>query len=549
MAIWKVVCVSPSDVQAERDLMVGVIQSINRLLEDNFIGDRLRLFRFEEDVPAGFHELGPQALADANLPIADCDILIGIFWQHFGAPTLGASSGTEHEIRLALDSARRHGRPEIKVFFSNQERTPVTPAQADQLACVLRFKEELGKEVRYANYLGPIEFGMKVQSELLSWVFKMTQKKTETPKEGEQRLAFVSCRSSICRRESITDPIGPILLRFLGVLDDRPIRVRVVFNSQVTCRLTKGNLVRVWITHDNGYVEPVVATLTHPNSLLLDPIQLRPRSAQKIDEVSLTISGIRVNSSPVDELTCYLEIDSHPTIHLVAPFSTVASVQTACRAEIYHLDGSSEYPHIDRYFGLPTANELAMTGPLQKGLVQIKFQERCPRGFRTRKEESEFGQLEPTSAETGTILGIEFYNIPRGLVLLVPTTNEKEPRLKLRAVSHDQMSSITLGGVETSEFSANGGMVSIPIFGGGASVFWEWISDRNSETPDLAEVVVAVNLGTSDLPFPDLGLASFRAGLCPHSTVITAASRPLPRFVSILPLQHAFTICEPQSRT
>lgn len=42
--------------------------------------------RWETDSAPGFHPEGPQGKIDADLGIANCDILVAIFWTKFGSP-------------------------------------------------------------------------------------------------------------------------------------------------------------------------------------------------------------------------------------------------------------------------------------------------------------------------------------------------------------------------------------------------------------------------------------------------------------------------------
>src|SRR5258708_5141476 len=101
--ILKVVVASPGDVQTERNALEDVIAGVNRDIESLLDGKfQFRLLRWETDVHAGFHLKGTQALIESVLKIADCDVLIGIFWMRFGQPVAGVRSHTEREIKIAL---------------------------------------------------------------------------------------------------------------------------------------------------------------------------------------------------------------------------------------------------------------------------------------------------------------------------------------------------------------------------------------------------------------------------------------------------------------
>ncbi len=115
--ILRIVLSSPADVQEEHRIMEDVIEELNRGVADDR-GLRLELSRWETDAYPGFHSDGPQGLIDPVLKIEECDILLGIFWKRFGTPTGDARSGTEHEIRHAIQSRPQSGRPAWAVLGS-----------------------------------------------------------------------------------------------------------------------------------------------------------------------------------------------------------------------------------------------------------------------------------------------------------------------------------------------------------------------------------------------------------------------------------------------
>jgi hypothetical protein len=96
----RLVVASPGDVQSERGVMPQVVEDLNDGIAQE-LGVRLELAMWEIDAHPGFDPDGPQGLIDPLLRIKDCDILLGIFWKHFGTPTQDAESGTEHEFRTA----------------------------------------------------------------------------------------------------------------------------------------------------------------------------------------------------------------------------------------------------------------------------------------------------------------------------------------------------------------------------------------------------------------------------------------------------------------
>src|SRR5215470_1758440 len=98
--ILRIVVASPGDVNAERDVVLEVVNEINRGVAADR-GLRLEVIRWETDTYPGFHPEGPQGPIDKILRIEDCDVVIGIFWKRFGTPAKEGTTGTEHEIRRA----------------------------------------------------------------------------------------------------------------------------------------------------------------------------------------------------------------------------------------------------------------------------------------------------------------------------------------------------------------------------------------------------------------------------------------------------------------
>src|SRR5216684_629400 len=137
---YRVVLVSPSDVQAERNTLPAIIDEINRGIARE-LGVRFELWRWETDVAPGFHPLGPQGLIDAKLQIEDCDVLIGIFWRRFGTVAIDGRTGTEHELNLAVEAWKKSGTPRIMAYFCSRKHSPRSPTEAEQWSKVLSFKD------------------------------------------------------------------------------------------------------------------------------------------------------------------------------------------------------------------------------------------------------------------------------------------------------------------------------------------------------------------------------------------------------------------------
>ena len=167
--ILRVVVASPSDVQAERDLLPGVLDELNRSVAAER-GLLLELHRWETDAYPGFHPEGPQGLIDPVLKVEDCDILIGIFWKRFGTPTAEAGSGTEHEINRAYAAWEKNRRPQIMVYFNQKEYAPRSKEETDQWGLVFDFQQRIPGKGLWWHYKGPAQFEKLVRNHLGNFI-------------------------------------------------------------------------------------------------------------------------------------------------------------------------------------------------------------------------------------------------------------------------------------------------------------------------------------------------------------------------------------------
>ncbi len=167
--ILRIVVASPGDVQSERDVMPSVIEELNRGVAADR-GLRLELSRWETDTHPGFHPDGPQGLLDPILNIADCDLLLGIFWKRFGTPTPDGKTGTEHEFGLAHEAWKEKQSPQIFVYFNQKPYTPNSKSEADQWGQVLEFRSKFLKEGLWWPYKGKVQFEKLVRNHLMNHI-------------------------------------------------------------------------------------------------------------------------------------------------------------------------------------------------------------------------------------------------------------------------------------------------------------------------------------------------------------------------------------------
>lgn len=184
--LFRVVVASPGDVQAERDALGGVIEELNRGLAADH-GVRIELHRWETDAYPGFHSDGPQGLIDSVLRVEECDLLVGIFWKRFGTPTADAGSGTEHEFRLAYETWKRRGSPQIMVYFKERSALPKSKSEIDQWGRVLQFREEFPKEGLWWPYKGQVDFERLVRNHLTAFFRRRLSPSTGSAAERPTR--------------------------------------------------------------------------------------------------------------------------------------------------------------------------------------------------------------------------------------------------------------------------------------------------------------------------------------------------------------------------
>ena len=105
---------SPGDVATERQHVADVAAALNR----NTAAERdvqFRVLDWKTDVRPGVHKQGPQGPIDDDLPVGNCDIVVGILWKRLGLPIpeMDGETGTEHEILNAVTAWRKSGKPEM----------------------------------------------------------------------------------------------------------------------------------------------------------------------------------------------------------------------------------------------------------------------------------------------------------------------------------------------------------------------------------------------------------------------------------------------------
>ncbi len=161
--VVKVMIASPSDVAAERQATRNVIQEWNNTHSE----DKNIVL-----MPVGWEShsaptLGgrPQAIINKQV-LADCDLLIAVFWTKVGTPTGKAVSGTVEEIEEHVKAKKP-----AMIYFSAVP-FPLDLVDMDQYRALQQFKAELQQRGLYAEYATPEEFRDKFARQLAQTVLR-----------------------------------------------------------------------------------------------------------------------------------------------------------------------------------------------------------------------------------------------------------------------------------------------------------------------------------------------------------------------------------------
>jgi hypothetical protein len=138
----RIVIVSPSDTSTEVASIRQAIEELNGFLPR--WGTTLEPWHWSTEAYPGFHAEGPQGHLDTLQRIDEADLVIGVFWQRLGTALPDGMTGTEHEMKRAIEANAHTGKPAIWIYFS-QRRSPPPESEDDlqQLRRLLTFRKEM----------------------------------------------------------------------------------------------------------------------------------------------------------------------------------------------------------------------------------------------------------------------------------------------------------------------------------------------------------------------------------------------------------------------
>jgi formylglycine-generating enzyme required for sulfatase activity len=162
---------SPSDVATERSYVADVAAALNHNMADER-DVQFKVVGWETDARARVHKQGAQGPIDEDLPVEQCDIVVGILWKRLGTPIreMGGETGTEHEIRAAIAASRQSGRPEVVLCINKAPYFTEDEEEIEQAALVVKFRKEIrGLELAYN---GAADFRDKIRDYLEKYLIQ-----------------------------------------------------------------------------------------------------------------------------------------------------------------------------------------------------------------------------------------------------------------------------------------------------------------------------------------------------------------------------------------
>jgi hypothetical protein len=213
--VLKVMIASPGDVAAERQIARDVITEWNHIHSEDR-GLVLMPIGWETHSAPTMGDR-PQAIINKQV-LANCDLLVAVFWTRIGSPTGVAVSGTVEEIQEHL----RAGKPAM-IYFSS---APVRPDSVDeqQYAALKEFKQEIKKTGLVESYDSLGEFRDKFSRQLTQTIIRAypiatTTTSTTTPPPPTPITPVMSDEAKELLVAAATDPTGCLMrIRHLGGL-------------------------------------------------------------------------------------------------------------------------------------------------------------------------------------------------------------------------------------------------------------------------------------------------------------------------------------------
>ncbi|MFN7937305.1 MAG: NACHT domain-containing protein [Bryobacteraceae bacterium] len=129
--------------------MAAVAAALNGYVAELY-GVQFRVVGWRTDVRFRVDVRGGQAPIDEDIPVEECDVVVGIFWKRFGP-------GTVDEVRRAVGAKK----PEVVLCFNRTPWMPESEEEAEHLMGVMKFRKEIPG--LHLDYVGEQDFRNKIR--------------------------------------------------------------------------------------------------------------------------------------------------------------------------------------------------------------------------------------------------------------------------------------------------------------------------------------------------------------------------------------------------
>jgi tetratricopeptide (TPR) repeat protein len=197
----RVVVIAPDDVENQIEALRGVIDLANSLGPER----PLEVWYWRTDATPGMHLDGPQGKADAQMAIADADLVIAVFWSRLGTPVLGAVSGTAHELELAWDAWGKQGTPEVWIYFSQQPVPQDALRDTHQFAALQEFRARLPAVLSYFEFADTEELQTSFANHLRVWLKDSAPPAARTALDAQGILVPPDVSRTVTREDQLKD--------------------------------------------------------------------------------------------------------------------------------------------------------------------------------------------------------------------------------------------------------------------------------------------------------------------------------------------------------
>jgi tetratricopeptide (TPR) repeat protein len=162
----RVILIAPDDVENELETIRAVVEQALTFLPR----ERLTLWYWRTDGTPGMHLAGPQGLTDQQMEISKADLVIAVFWSRLGTPVQTDESGTAHELRLAWESWRKTGKPDVWIYACSRPVPQSMLEEEDQFPRLRRFLNSLPAEQATRRFESAEELQREFAKHLGSWL-------------------------------------------------------------------------------------------------------------------------------------------------------------------------------------------------------------------------------------------------------------------------------------------------------------------------------------------------------------------------------------------